>query len=131
MVMGRPTLGFGGPRRRPSTFYSPATNSTITKQWGVATDVPVPGDYDGDGKTDLALWRPSTGAWLIFQSSNGQSPNWQWGIATDVPVPGDYDGDGKGDLGVWRPATGNWFIYKSSGGTLTIQWGTPGDVPVS
>ncbi len=130
MVMARKTWRSGGPPPRPSGFYSPATSTVTTKQLGLSTDVPVPSDYDGDGKTDFAVWRPSTGVWTIVQSSNEATVTGQWGASTDVPVPGDYDGDGKTDYAIWRPASGNWMIFKSSGGTLTMQWGTLGDVPV-
>ncbi len=72
---------------------------------------------------------PRPGAWLIFQSSNGQTPNLQWGAPGDIPVPGDYDGDGKTDLAIWRPSTGVWWIFKSSNfATVTIQLGMMGDV---
>ena len=81
----------------------------VTFQWGLSGDVPVPGDYDGDGMTDLAVWRPSTGTWFIRPSSTNYatSVSFQWGLAGDVPVPGDYDGDGVTDLAVWRPSTGD------------------------
>ena len=48
-------------------------------------DVPVPGDYDGDGKTDVAVWRPNEGNWYARRSSNGTMLQAQMGQDGDVP----------------------------------------------
>ena len=79
------------------------------------------GDYNGDGTTDLAVWRPSTGVWWVRGILTVQ-----WGLPGDIPVPGDYNGDGTTDLAIWRPSTGTWWIR----GVATVQWGKPSDIPV-
>src|SRR6202040_3307202 len=97
--------------RTSTTGYA----GTLSYQWGLPGDVPVPGDYDGDGHTALAVFRPARGMWYIRQSSTGYTTSvaYQWGLPGDIPVTGDSDGDGKTDLAVYRPnsytAAGVWF----------------------
>ena len=111
----------------------------MSQQWGAGnapySDVAVPADYDGDGKADIAVWRPFTGEWFILRSSNGTFLGQQWGSASepynDVPVPADYDGDGRTDIAVWRSSTGFWYISRSAGGSSTTpQLGVSTDRPI-
>lgn len=88
-------------------------------------------DFDGDNKTDLAVWHQNSGTWYIVSSSTSAGSNLQWGLGGDVPLDGDFDGDGKTDMIVWRPSTGYWFIVQSSTNTVfTREWGTNGDKPL-
>jgi FG-GAP-like repeat len=88
-------------------------------------------DFDGSGKTDLTVWRPSEGNWWVNLNSAAPIRITQWGSPGDVPVAGDFDGDGMSDYAVWRPSEGNWYIIFSSTGQQSIrQWGLPGDIPL-
>ncbi|HJS08521.1 MAG TPA: hypothetical protein VJ809_12705, partial [Pirellulales bacterium] len=94
----------------------------------------VSGDFDGDGRTDPATYRLSSGEWRIWTSgSNFQKATVMvWGLAGDVPLPADYNGDRVTDLGVYRPSTGTWHLWLSGTQTpLAVQWGGPEDEPVT
>jgi hypothetical protein len=78
-------------------------------------------DYDGDGASDIAVWRPSDGFWYLRCIDNDR-----WGQVNDIPVPGDYNGDGFTDIAVWRPSDGVWYLR----GIDNDRWGQVGDVPV-
>jgi hypothetical protein len=123
---------------RPSngTWYGMPLNGSnpVTQQWGLPGDVPVPGDYDGDGQIDFAVWRPANGTWYVIPSADPAGPiTQQWGLPGDVPLAGDFDGDGQTDFAVWRPANGTWYIIPSKTPDTPImqQWGLSGDVPLA
>ena len=91
-------------------------------------------DADGDGKTDIAIFRPTTDGWWILKSSGSFATysNNSWGVPGDVPEPGDYDGDGKLDLAIYRPSTFQWWVLWSSTNFSTYNvygWGLSGDTP--
>ena len=79
------------------------------------------GDFSGDGIADFAVFRPSSGMWLV----QGQA-NTQWGLPGDIPVPGDYNGDGRAEIAVFRPADGAWYLQQSG---AVIGWGAPATSP--
>jgi Metallo-peptidase family M12B Reprolysin-like/FG-GAP-like repeat len=86
------------------------TNFTITAS---ATTAPKYVDFDGDGKTDISVFRPSVGEWYYQRSSNSAVNGTQFGSPTDKPIPADYTGDGKTDIAFFRPSSGEWYILRS------------------
>jgi phosphatidylserine/phosphatidylglycerophosphate/cardiolipin synthase-like enzyme len=124
-----------------SSGYSYAAARGV--QWGAQSqgDVPFTGDIDGDGQSELIVWRPGTGTWFWLTSSTNytyptqQQKQWGSAAAGDVPVPADFDGDRKVDLAVWRASSATWFwLPSSSGYNYAAQrqqtWGTAGDMPI-
>jgi hypothetical protein len=112
-------------------FYRPSTLPSvdfISVPWGSDGDKPVVADYDGDGRADAAVYRPSNGVWYILKSRDGFSAV-QFGNSTDKPVVGDYDGDGKADFAVYRPSEGNWYQLRSTEGFYAVQFGNSTDLP--
>lgn len=102
----------------------------INYNWGNSTDRLVPGDYDGDRKADVSVWREAEGNWYIIKSTGGGMVV-GWGAPGDIPVQGNYDSDQITDVAVFRPSDGNWYIKKSTGGSQVIGWGASGDKPVT
>jgi hypothetical protein len=67
------------PSSSPGTF--------VSRQWGLSTDTPVVGDYDGDGQADFGVWRPDSGTWYMLPSgSSGYYTATQWGALGDLPL---------------------------------------------
>ena len=101
--------------------------------FGVGTDKPVPGDYTGDGKADIAVWRDSTREWFFLRSNDNFSSYYSYpsGLLGDIPAPGDYDGDGRFDSAVFRPSTQTWYIDGSGSGSMILSFGLNGDRPVA
>ncbi len=88
-------------------------------------------DFDGDGKTDISIFRPASGEWWLNRSSTGVTVAAQFGLSTDKPAPADFTGDGKTDVAFFRPSTGEWFILRSEDSSfLSFTFGANGDVPV-
>jgi FG-GAP-like repeat len=87
-------------------------------------------DFDGDNKTDVSSFRPSSGLWSYMQSSDSAVKNVTFGLSTDKITPADYDGDGKADVSVFRPSNGTWYWLRSSDSAFAaVQFGANGDVP--
>jgi bacillolysin len=105
---------------------SPAFNMVV----GVALLARTPFDFDGDGLTDVSIYRPSLGQWWTQRSSTSAVTAVTFGISTDIITPGDYTGDGLEDVAVFRPSTGTWYVLRSEGtGFYGFPFGTTGDIP--
>jgi Tol biopolymer transport system component len=85
-------------------------------------------DFDGDGRSDVSVFRPSDSAWYLDRSTAGFTAV-RFGISTDKIAPADFDGDGKADIAIYR--NGVWWRINSSNSVVSaVQFGLAGDLPI-
>jgi hypothetical protein len=119
------------PTSTPTNTATPTNTPTSTP---TITPSPTPplrsrADFDGDGRTDLSVYRPSEGNWY-YQGSTSGFVGVHFGVSTDIPAPADFDHDGKTDISVYRPSTGFWYRISSSDNTVSfVNFGLNGDIP--
>jgi len=121
-------------------FYilNSSDNSFRPVQFGATGDVPVSGDWDGDGKADLAVYRDGSlsggQSYFFYRPSSQPGENFRsiaWGATGDKPLVGDFDGDGRLDAAIFRQSTGQWYILRSSDNqVINQQFGASTDIPV-
>ena len=130
----------GGSGGQVTWFVQPSSGgATRAATWGISTDFFVSGDFDGDGKDDITVWRPGapgTSLFYILNSSNGTLTTFNLGQTGDDPtIVGDYNGDGKDDAAVYRGGASAgqqsfWFYMTAPGGPVNyVPWGLNGDFP--
>lgn len=118
-----------GRAHRPGVFR-PGANDWIFRgagvlaDWGVPGDLPVAGDWDGDGVDQPGVFRPSEKRWYLHGGGHVDD----WGEPGDRPVAGDWDGDGRDEPGVFRPSEKRWYLL---GNGRVENWGEPNDLPVA
>lgn len=122
--------GAGFRRTRDNLLIPNAIGGDGTDIGAFENPTPAKFDFDGDGNTDVSIFRSSNGQWWHQQSSDGQVRAGVFGTSTDRITPGDFTGDGKTDVAFWRPATGEWFILRSEDSSFfAFPFGLNGDVP--
>lgn len=95
-----PLTGFWSISTENKSFFGVGADIKLVR-WGHWGNWPVPADYDGDGKANIAVWHPFSGKWVIsinnedWEKESKDRLVVQWGKWGDKPVPADYDGDGK------------------------------------
>ncbi len=115
------------PAARTGTITVGGQTFTVNQLVGVGH---IPFDFDGDGRTDVSVFRPSTGNWYLNSSQSGFAA-YHFGISTDMPTPADFTGDGKTDIAVYRPSEGIWYVMRSEDLTVyAVGFGISTDLPV-
>lgn len=111
-------------------FIRSSNGSIFAAAFGAPGDVMAPGDFTGDGKMDITIFRPSSGTWFVLRSEDLTFFGFPFGADGDIAAPADYDGDNRADAAVFRPSVGTWFILRSTGGIVATPFGLASDKPV-
>jgi hypothetical protein len=128
-----------------STATNPAFSLGVTRvNFGDAGDLPIAGDWDGDGKDSVAVYRPGTGETFFTNADISNkfapivtlSPGIDFvaflGVAEDLPFAGDWNGDGVDSLGLWRPSTTEMILSDDNVGLRAVfPFGLGTDQPIA
>ncbi len=115
-VVGQTTGAFPTVNPVQGTYAGGLTDAFVAK---ITAPRRSPADFDGNGTSDISIFRPGSGTWYVQGGSTTG-----WGLTGDVPVPGDYDGNGTTEVVIFRD--GIWYVN----GGATTSWGVAGDIPV-
>jgi PKD repeat protein len=120
--------------------------ASVDKQYnfGITGDIPLTGDWNLDGRTEIGVFRNSTHLFYLDYNGNGvwngavTDKSYNFGISGDIPVTGDWNADGRTEIGVFRPSTHLFYLdYNGNGvwnGVVTdrsYNFGITGDIPIS
>lgn len=103
-----------------------APNYYAAEQWGLPGDIPLVGNFRGDHRADLTVWRPGLGMWFTREVGSDPTSDFemmQWGLYGDIPIVGDFNGDGITDFTVFRPGPALWIPNFRDGNFAVVQWG--------
>jgi len=124
---------------RPSTgqwFLDTSFDGTadVVVNYGMQGDIPVSGDWNGDGRDGIGVYRPSEGTWYLDDNLDGITDRTiKFGTMLDLPIAGDWNGDGKTEIGLFRPLTHTFMLDTNMDGKteITVQLGSMTDLPVA
>lgn len=127
----------GGPAAELAVYRRAATSTFRIERpgreprvlrFGKATDQPIAGDWDGNGRINPGVRAP--GRTLFRLRAGGEVTKIRFGAAQDQPIAGDWNGDGRWEIGVRQPG-GRFVLRAADGSTSSVGLGDGGDLPVT
>lgn len=115
-----------------------SNGSMLTLQFGQAGDIPIVGDWNGDERSDIGVYRPNDRTWYLDIGLDGQvdrTLTWADMQPGDIPLTGDWTGSGFDSPGFFRPSGSSWYIRtgfdNQAGGNMVLKSGSTTDIPLS
>jgi hypothetical protein len=123
--------------RKDGAYFHPYLHRALfpfgaTRSSANCTDRPLAGDWDGDGRADIGLYRNTPTASVVYTRPASGATAYRWGTAGDVPVSGDWDGDGTTQVGVRPLGSSTWVLRGRYGNAVSVRGvGLASDLPVT